>query len=180
MQKEPIRVVITGGPGSGKSTIINHLKVRGYPVFEEISRDIIRQNLESGSDILPWKNLKDFSRQVFYGRSKQYTEAAEGVNFYDRSVIDVLSYLPLEGFLPDAELVDWVHQNPYYPIVFITPPWKKIYIRDQERREDWKTACRIFELLRKTYKDFGYTLVSLPLCTPERRVDFILENLGLI
>ncbi|MFN3952370.1 MAG: AAA family ATPase [Thermaurantimonas sp.] len=180
MQKEPIRVVITGAPGSGKTTIITHLKLKGYRVFEEISRDIIRQSLTSGSDILPWKNLKDFTREVFNRRSQQYDEVTDGLNFFDRSVIDTLAYLPLEGLSPDAEMVDWAQQNRYHPTVFITPPWKEIYNRDHERREDWKTACQIHEFICKTYEDLGYRLVFVPLHTPERRVDFILEKLGLM
>ncbi|HEX5742987.1 MAG TPA: AAA family ATPase, partial [Flavobacteriaceae bacterium] len=34
------KIVITGGPGTGKSTLINELIKRGYNCLEEISRDI--------------------------------------------------------------------------------------------------------------------------------------------
>ncbi|PTM01424.1 MAG: ATPase, partial [Candidatus Arcticimaribacter sp.] len=36
--KTPYKIVISGGPGSGKTTLINLLKERGYICFEEISR----------------------------------------------------------------------------------------------------------------------------------------------
>ena len=32
------RIVITGGPGTGKSSIINELKQRNYTCFDEVSR----------------------------------------------------------------------------------------------------------------------------------------------
>ncbi|WP_124398694.1 AAA family ATPase [Thermaurantimonas aggregans] len=177
MHIEPKRVVITGGPGSGKTTILNQLRKRGFPVFEEISREIIRQSLQSGSDILPWDNLMDFSREVFFRRAKQYHAANDGLSFYDRSVIDTLAYLPLDNLTPDEEMTSWALHHKYFPSVFIAPPWREIYNRDPERREDWTTAVRIHDFLTETYTKFGYTLISIPFYTPEKRAEFILRKI---
>ena len=62
------KIVITGGPGFGKSSLIFELEKRGYYSQHEISRNIIKEQLESGGDILPWKNLSTFSRLVFEKR----------------------------------------------------------------------------------------------------------------
>lgn len=180
MNDEPTRVVITGGPGSGKTTIINQLNKRGYIVFEEISRQIIRLNLMNGSEALPWDNLMEFSRDVFSRRVIQYHAASQGINFYDRSAIDTLAYLPLDNLKPDPEMISWVNGHKYYPVVFILPPWKEIYDVDLERREDWNTAVRIYDLLYQTYQSLGYELLDVPHLTSEKRTDFILKNLGLI
>ena len=36
------RILITGSPGSGKTTIIKGLKKKGYKVFDEFSRSLIK------------------------------------------------------------------------------------------------------------------------------------------
>ena len=51
------RIVITGGPGFGKTSIIDELESRNFPCQHEVSRTIIKEQLEIGGDILPWKNL---------------------------------------------------------------------------------------------------------------------------
>ena len=45
------KIVISGGPGGGKTTIINALKQLGYFCYDEISRDLIEKGIESGKQI---------------------------------------------------------------------------------------------------------------------------------
>ena len=45
------RVIITGGPGTGKSTLLNLLEKRGYHCHQEISRAVIRQQLDLGTKL---------------------------------------------------------------------------------------------------------------------------------
>lgn len=46
-------IVLTGGPGMGKTSIINHLKSMGYKTVKESGRDIIQQQLAVGGRKLP-------------------------------------------------------------------------------------------------------------------------------
>ena len=59
-----MRIVITGAPGTGKTSIINSLKQRGFNCIDEISREIISNQIANGGDALPWKNLTSFSERV--------------------------------------------------------------------------------------------------------------------
>ena len=68
-------MIISGGPGFGKTSIIDELENRNYNVMHEVSRSIIKEQLESGGDILPWKNLTTFSRLLFERRVKQFENA---------------------------------------------------------------------------------------------------------
>ena len=43
-----MKIVISGGPGTGKSTMINELSRKGYNVFEETSREIIKHDKKHG------------------------------------------------------------------------------------------------------------------------------------
>ena len=37
------KIVISGGPGSGKTTLVNLLRVKGYECMDEFSRTIIKR-----------------------------------------------------------------------------------------------------------------------------------------
>ena len=49
-------IVITGGPGSGKTSLLNAFSEDGYQVVPEVARNIIREQLEQGGNALPWQN----------------------------------------------------------------------------------------------------------------------------
>ena len=46
------RIIITGGPCSGKTSIIDSLKDEGYKCFNEISREVIQKmNIKTSTQI---------------------------------------------------------------------------------------------------------------------------------
>ena len=45
--------VVTGGPGSGKTSLITELARRGFHTIPESGRAIIREEMDSGGDALP-------------------------------------------------------------------------------------------------------------------------------
>ena len=50
------KYIITGAPGTGKTSIINEFKNRGFYCVDEGSREIINQQINNGGNILPWKD----------------------------------------------------------------------------------------------------------------------------
>jgi predicted ATPase len=48
-------IVLTGGPGVGKTTLLNELHKQGFSIVEEDARRIIREQLEADADGLPGK-----------------------------------------------------------------------------------------------------------------------------
>ena len=46
--------VLTGGPGSGKTTLIDALAARGYACSLEAGRAVIRHQQDIGGNALPW------------------------------------------------------------------------------------------------------------------------------
>ena len=51
----PNLFVISGGPGSGKTTVLQELAGRGFPFAREVARLIIQEQVQSGGTALPWE-----------------------------------------------------------------------------------------------------------------------------
>ena len=165
------RFIITGGPATGKSSIVEYFQKIGYPCFEEVSRKIIQeQNIQTAA-----KNY-DFETTVFQERKTQYLVATK-LHFYDRSMLDGLAYMKLQNIpIPQQMLTDLTTHR-YESKVFIAPAWEEIYHQDSERLESFEEAIAIDKSLREIYQSFGYELVEIPLTTVEERVKFILSQI---
>ena len=57
-------IVITGGPGSGKTTLIEALEAAGYARTHEAGRGIIRDQAAIGGEALPWRDPPAFAEQM--------------------------------------------------------------------------------------------------------------------
>ena len=169
--------IITGAPGTGKTAIINALMQKGYSCAEEISREVIAEQIMIGGDILPWKNQIAFENHIANLRKEQYLNSSENKNyFFDRSSIDCIAYLKANNLGITSEIKEIIKQCVFNKQVFITPFWKEIYINDGERMEDIKAAINIEDSLIYTYKYFGYKLVEVPKLPVRERVNFILSK----
>ncbi len=177
MKKEII--VITGGPGTGKSTIIDALVEKGYACYPEISREVTLEAKKQGIDQLFLTEPLLFSQMLLDGRLKQYQNALNEEKhpvFIDRGLPDVLAYM---DFIGDTYPIHFeTHcQETQYDKVFVLPPWEAIYVSDEARYENFEQAKVIYEHLKLTYKKYGYELIEVPIGMVEERVTFILEHL---
>jgi predicted ATPase len=90
------KIALIGGPSTGKTTLINALRSKGYNCMKEISRQITLEAQEKGIEQLFLKDPLLFSEQLLLGRQKQFMEADslnEDVVFFDRGLPDVVAYL---------------------------------------------------------------------------------------
>jgi predicted ATPase len=88
VQKEII--VIIGGPGTGKTTIINELMANGYCCYPEISRQVTLDAQKQGIEQLFLENPLLFSKLLLEGRKKQFDNACNephNVVFLDRGFL---------------------------------------------------------------------------------------------
>lgn len=172
------RIVITGGPGSGKTAVIKYLEERGYAVQHEISRQVTLKAQEDGIAQLFLENPILFSQKLLEGRIEQYKAASQMTDmvFYDRGMADVTAYLDfVKVHYPDNFVEEC--QTKRYDVVFVLPPWEKIYVPDNERYETFEQAERIFHHLKDGYRKYGYSLYEVPVGTVEQRTQFILDTL---
>jgi len=172
------KILLIGGPGTGKSTIINHLDKMGYRCLPEISREIILTAQKEGTEQLFLTQPLRFSELLLEGRIKQHQEANHLVAnyvFIDRGIPDITAYLDLAN---DEYPATFKHANAKYTYdqVFLLPIWDAIYISDNERYEDVEEAKKIQQQLIKTYTELGYDLIEVPKSSVEQRVEFILTH----
>lgn len=174
MQK---KIVITGGPGTGKTTVIEELTKRKFVCFHEISRQITLNNRKYGTEQLFLTNPLLFSELLLEGRVNQYIEAEKRNSklvFFDRGIPDVHAYM---------NYISIDYPNTYitksklykYNYIFLMPPWQKIYISDNERYENFEQALAIHNHLERTYKELNYPIIEVPTGTIEDRTNFILS-----
>ncbi len=171
------KIVITGGPGTGKSSIINVLTKRGYSCLEEISRQVTLEARKEGIDQLFLTKPLLFSELLLKGRIKQFNQAntsEKALIFIDRGIPDVIAYMDYIGDTYPQEFIEACKSH-VYDHVFILAPWQEIFKSDSERYENFEQAVKIHEHLVRTYKHYGYNLVDVPFGTIEERTDFILD-----
>ncbi len=176
------KVVITGGPGTGKSSIINELKKRGHTCFEEISRQIILNARQEGIDQLFITNPLLFSELLLKGRIDQFTESNNSQTefvFLDRGIPDIIAYMNYIGDTYPENFVVSCKEN-VYDHVFILEPWQEIYKKDNERYESFEQAVNIHHKLLDTYHKFDYDMFNVPFANIEERANHIINTLKTI
>jgi len=172
--------VLTGGPGSGKTTLIEALGATGHAVAPEAGRGIIRHHMAVGGPALPWNDPALFAELmlIWEMRSHEAARAGTGPVFFDRGVPDVIGYLRLTGLPVPPHMQKAAEQFRYNPNVFILPPWPEIFTQDAERRQDLGEAQRTYEAMVEVYRDCGYELIEIPRLPVEERLRFMLGRLS--
>jgi len=171
--------VLTGGPCSGKTTLIEALAAKGYATAPEAGRNIIQDQMTVGGSALPWNDRTLFAELMLAWELRSHHTAARlsGPVFFDRGVPDTLAYLSLSGLPVPAHMEKAAGHFRYNRRVFIAPPWPEIFTQDAERSQDLDEAERTFEALVDTYPRYGYELITLPRTSVEERLAFIFEEL---
>jgi predicted ATPase len=170
------RILLTGGPGFGKSSIILELERIGNNVHHEVAREIIQNEVENNGDALPWLNISAFSEKVKQGRVLQFINGANKISFYDRGIPDIIGFLMKDKKEISLELNQIAIEYQYFNKVFITPPWEAIFQRDNERKEDFIDAIKVHKCIESIYSQLGYNLIAVPMGSIKSRAEFILKN----
>ena len=168
--------VITGGPGSGKTTTVNQLNMLGYHTTIEHARHFIDTQMITGKTVEEIReNQKKFQGGILEMQIMQ--EAClkpDELVFLDRALPDALAYYRFLNIQVDDKLINALG----------TASYKKIFIldflplvNDYARREDEAAQKKIHSLITAVYESLSFPVVHVPVLPPEKRVDFILKNI---
>ena len=164
------KIIISGPPSSGKTTIILELNKIGYECISEI-------NPSNNKNIKIQKNKILISNFIFNERKKQYKNAKNTTTFFDRSMIDVIAYLKYWDKNYPKEWDEDIIKYRYYKKIFYAPFWKKIYLNNNYRPESYLESQMIDHELKNTYTKFNYNIIELPKSNIHDRINFILKNI---
>ena len=170
--------VITGGPGGGKTSLLDLLAAKGYSYVPETAREIIKQRLSQG--LPPRPDAATFAQQMFLKDFENYISntGMKSLLFFDRSFLDSahLLYNSGAGSYEKIKGTHLIHR--YNQKVFITPPWKEIYSNDSERDQTFEQAIEVYDNLYNWYTLHKYDVITIPKGTIENRANFILDRVS--
>ena len=167
------RYIITGAPGTGKTSLIRALKCGGYHVFDEISRKVIQDQQQQGGNKTPWGDVQNFTKLVYKKTVKDLSLPIKKYAFVDRGLADNIAYLKYDNQDVYRELRCFNYKKYYNTNVFILPIWEDIYVQDNQRLQTFEQAKQLHNLIIKTYQELGFTIHLLPKCNVKKRLQII-------
>lgn len=180
------KIVITGAPGTGKTSIIKKLEEAHFYCYHEIIRDFTleaKENSDSRTfNTNPLAFVKDpfeFNIKILKGRIAQYLDSNNNdkeLVFFDRAIPDVLAYMDFFKQTYTKQFTQACEAHMYTKI-FVLPPWQEIYISDNERLESFEEAKQIHYHLENTYRRYNYNIELVPFGKVEDRVNFVLNSI---
>ena len=175
------RFILTGPPGSGKTTLIQHLAEHGFATVDEAVTDLITE-WQNRRIEEPWTRPSFVDAIVEAQRDRQIKLGnSAGIQFYDRSPICTLALANWLGHpVSDAvrlEIERIQRERVYRPEVFfvrslgfVTPT--------EVRRISLADSIRFGELHEETYIALGFKLIYIDSATALQRVEAIQRHVG--
>ena len=169
---KPNFFLLTGGPGVGKTAIIEELRRRGERVVEETHRRVIREQVASGGTAVPWLDETAYLERTAREDIAIFEAMANltGRAFFDRGILDSL---PQAGEPPPWH-AKAMRTRRYNRRVFVPPPWAEIYGRDEERKQSFEDCLATHAAILRLCRAWGYAPVEVPHMDVSGRADFIL------
>lgn len=159
------RYILTGTPGSGKTSLLHALKNRGYSVVEEAATDVIAIEHDLGNTE-PWRQADFIDKIVHLQRQRQLEAASQPdhLQIYDRSPICTLALSRYLGYTPSVDLLTELervkHENIYHKQVFFVENLG--FTEPTEARKITFEESLLFERIHaEVYTELGYELVQI-------------------
>jgi len=173
------RSVITGGPCSGKTTVIEYLAQRGIPVVRETMSYVLPQQraLEAafpGTAILPEREPRAFRKLVIETQLRLEEESPPDA-ICDVGILENAVYWALHHQEPLPELEQCLQRGRYARVFLFAP--MPTYERNGIRFEDAQQANIASERIERLYRRLGYPIIRVPVLPVKERAEMVLRNI---
>lgn len=173
-----MKIVLTGAPGTGKTSIINKLSDLGHNIISEPARTLIEEYRLNSPELLPHvskENRIKFQDAIEKITIDNYLENISG--FFDRSILDEIGYRNRYK-INISENLDKAAREYRYDKVFIFPYWNEIFKNDDVRYETSEEAEILSVFLHDAYVNYGYSPIVVPKLSILDRLKFILNEIN--
>ena len=179
---KPNFYIFTGGPGAGKTTVLNELSKHNYGCIPEVARAIIKEQHATGGNALHTGDRTSYVNLMLKNSINDYIEQSRrnDIIFFDRGIPDLYSYLSQYCGGVTAPLEDAILNYRYNTLAFVFPPWPEIYCHDTERKQDFTEAIKTYHSVKSAYDICEYKTIDVPMVSVEKRVQFILQTIGAV
>jgi predicted ATPase len=170
-------VAITGAPSSGKTSVIQLLESKGYPVQPEVARAVIERKLAAGLTLEQVREDYAGLQREILGEKLRLEDGLDPgqVVFLDRGTGDSLTYFRLAG-VDNAPAREAALRHGYRAVlIFDRLPDFTV----AAYRNDAHLAEQLDRELEEDYRTLGYTPIRIPVMPVEERAAFVLKALGL-
>jgi predicted ATPase len=184
---ETKRVVITGGPGAGKTALVDALAQRGHATVPEAATLVLSELNErlglEGQRAWRRENPAEFQVLVVRRQAKLEAEArpgTDGLVFLDRGWIDGLAYCRFFHVPFPPELNEPEGLGRYDRVFLLETLSKESFQRVSHtgglRDEDYSRTIQ--EVLESTYRQHGYEPIPVPEMPIQQRADLVLQHVS--
>ena len=164
------KYILTGAPGSGKSSILLDLESRGEHIIREAAEDVIKLYQARGIE-KPWE-MPNFQKRITDLQIQRESRIPNDIRrvFIDRGIPDGLAYTRKE-----SDIYKEIMKNirPYEGVFLINmignPEKTKVRI------EDYEEALEIERKINEVYLFLGYEIPKIPADSIEERTNIILD-----
>lgn len=169
--------VVTGGPCSGKTTIIDVLKEKGYKVVYEAARWYIDEEIKKGKTLDEIrKNEYKFQKKILEIKiDVEKTLPKEELIFIERGIPDSTAYYNQLCNISKDDFLEKALKKCHYKKVFLFEMLD--YKKDYARTESSEEATKLEEALEKSYLDLGFEVIRIPKMSIQKRICFLLNNI---
>lgn len=171
--------VITGAPGSGKSSLVNQLRSLGHQVVTDPAREILERRVITGMS--KHEARSDYRKIQTQILSKMIVDARKiDVNqsvVFDYALPDNLAFL-IEGGLPWESKYIRAACCYNYRRVFLLDILSANSNLDSDlvRTETREQRERIHELLKDVYRELEIPITAIPVGVVQDRVKWVLDS----